>query len=79
MRVLVKTLGNDKVTLRGNRVHVSGGIRQLHDFQQQLTRGQGRGQPANRGQGHARGQGRLNNRGQGRGNSGALGRNGRQQ
>ena len=72
MRILVKTLGNDKVTLRGNRVLVCGD-RQLHDFQQQPPRGQGRGQQANRGQG------RLNNRGQGHGNGGNRGRNGRQQ
>ena len=66
MRVLVKTLGNDKVTLRGYRVLVC-------DIQQQPPRRQGQGQPANRGQG------RFNNRGQGRENSGHRGRNGRQQ
>ena len=73
MRVLVKTLGNDKVTLRGNRVLVCDGDRQLRDFQQQPLRRQGQGQPANRGQG------RFNNRGQGCENSGHRGRNRRQQ
>ena len=74
MRMLVKTLGQNKLFIRGNRICDTAGGQ--HNFQP-VNGGEGRDQPVGRGRG--RGQGRGNHRGQGRGNRRGRGQNGRNQ